>query len=171
LLRFVDPEAGRVALAGRDLREYRQQDVRALISVAGQDSHLFSSSIRANLALARPGATDYELERALDEARLLDWVRTLPDGLDTLVGEEGRELSGGQRQRLTIARALLSDAPVLVLDEPTAHLDGPTAEALVRDVLSAAGDRSVLLVTHRPEGLDLVDEVLRLESGRLTEAV
>ncbi|MGZ8693960.1 MAG: thiol reductant ABC exporter subunit CydC [Gaiellaceae bacterium] len=170
LLRFVDPEQGRVTLAGRDLREYRQHDVRAAIAVAGQDSHLFSASIRANLSRARPGATDAELERALDRARLLDWVHTLPDGLDTLVGEEGRELSGGQRQRLTVARALLSDAPVLVLDEPTSHLDGPTAEELVRDVLAAAADRAVLFVTHRPEGLDLVDEVVTLDAGRVTGA-
>jgi ABC-type bacteriocin/lantibiotic exporter with double-glycine peptidase domain len=88
----------------------------------------------------------------------------LPDGLDTLVGEEGTALSGGQRQRLVVARALLADAPVLLLDEPTAHLDGPTAEALVNDVLSAADGRSVLLITHRPEGLELVDRVVTLRS-------
>ena len=86
----------------------------------------------------------------------------LPDGLDTLVGEEGRELSGGQRQRVAIARALLAGAPVLVLDEPTAHLDPETAEALVADALAAADGRTVLLITHRPEGLDLVDEVVEL---------
>jgi ABC-type bacteriocin/lantibiotic exporter with double-glycine peptidase domain len=93
---------------------------------------------------------------------LRDWVGSLPAGLDTLVGEEGAELSGGQRQRLVIARALLSEAPVLLLDEPTSHLDPETAEALVRDVLVAARDRAVLLVTHRPEGLDLVDDVVAL---------
>jgi ATP-binding cassette subfamily C protein CydC len=162
LLRFVDPEAGRVTLGGRDLREYRREDVRRAIAVAGQDSHLFSTTIRENLRLARPGATDDELEDALRRARILQWVRRLPDGLDTLVGEEGRELSGGQRQRLVVARALLPDAPVLVLDEPTAHLDGPTAERLIDDVLDTAGDRTVLLITHRPEGLDRMDEVVPL---------
>ncbi len=162
LLRFVDPEAGRVTLAGQDLREYRLEDVRRAIAVAGQDSHLFSTTIRENVRLARPEATDEELEDALRRARILDWVRGLPDGLDTLVGEEGRELSGGQRQRLVVARALLANAPVLVLDEPTAHLDGPTAERLVGDVLDAAADRTVLLITHRPEGLDRMDEVVRL---------
>jgi len=91
-----------------------------------------------------------------------DWVRSLAHGLDTHVGEEGARLSGGQRQRLVVGRALLMDAPVLVLDEPTAHLDGPTAEALVTDVFDAADDRSVLLITHRPEGLALVDRVVRL---------
>ena len=95
-------------------------------------------------------------------ARLWPWVATLPDGLDTAVGEEGRELSGGQRQRLVLARALLADAPVLVLDEPTAHLDPATARALVEDVFAAAGDRSVLLITHRPEGLELVTEIIRI---------
>ena len=123
LLRFLDPEQGRVTLGGRDLRDYRQEDVRRAIAVAGQDSYLFSTSIRENVRLARPAATDAEIEAALGQAQLLDWVKTLPDGMDTLVGEEGRELSGGQRQRLAIARALLAGAPVLVLDEPTAHLD------------------------------------------------
>jgi thiol reductant ABC exporter CydC subunit len=162
LLRFLDPEAGRVTLAGRDLREYRQADVRHAIAVAGQDSHLFSASIRENVCLARPGASDEDVEAALRRARLWSWVAGLPDGLDTAVGEEGRELSGGQRQRLVLARALLVDAPVLVLDEPTAHLDPLTARALVDDVFAAAGDRSVLLITHRAEGLELVEEIIRI---------
>jgi len=166
LLRFLDPERGRVTLAGSDLRAYRQEDVRSAIAVAGQDAHLFSTTIRDNVRLARPGASDQELEQALDAARIGDWVRSLPDGLDTLVGEQGRELSGGQRQRIALARALLADAPVLVLDEPTAHLDEPTAERLLEDILSASGERSVLLITHRPEGLDLVDEVVVLEGGK-----
>jgi len=162
LLRFLDPEAGRVTLAGRDLRDYRQEDVRRVIAVAGQDSHLFSASIRENVCLARPGASDEDVERVLRRAGLWSWVAGLPDGLDTAVGEEGRELSGGQRQRLVLARALLVDAPVLVLDEPTAHLDPPTARALVDDVFAAAGHRSVLLITHRAEGLDLVEEIIRI---------
>jgi thiol reductant ABC exporter CydC subunit len=162
LLRFLDPEAGRVTLAGRDLRDYRQEDVRRAIAVAGQESHLFSASIRENVCLARPGASDEDVEAALRQARLWSWVDGLPDGLDTAVGEEGCELSGGQRQRLVLARALLADAPVLVLDEPTAHLDPPTARALVDDVFAAAGDRSVLLITHRAEGLDLVEEIIRI---------
>jgi ATP-binding cassette subfamily C protein CydC len=162
LLRFLDPEAGRVTIAGRDLREYRQEDVRRVIAVAGQDSHVFSASIRENVRLACPDANDGEIERALRRARLWPWVAGLPDGLDTDVGEDARELSGGQRQRLVLARALLVDAPVLVLDEPTAHLDPSTAHELLRDVFVAAEDRSVLLITHRPEGLDLVDEIIRI---------
>jgi thiol reductant ABC exporter CydC subunit len=163
LLRFLDPEAGRVTLAGRDLREYRQHDVREAIAVAGQDSYLFSASILDNVRLGRTQAADADVERALRRARIWDWVARLPDGWHTEVGEAGRELSGGQRQRIALARALLSDAPVLVLDEPTAHLDPATATELVRDVLGAAGGRSVLLVTHRPEGLELVDEVVALD--------
>jgi thiol reductant ABC exporter CydC subunit len=166
LLRFLDPEAGRVTLNGRDLRAYRQDDVRAVIAVVGQEAHLFSVSVRDNVALARPEAGDAEVLRALGRAGLGDWLERLPDGLDTHVGEEGRRLSGGQRQRVALARALLADAPVLVLDEPTAHLDPATAERLMADLLAAAGTRSVLLITHRPEGLALADEVVDLGEAR-----
>ncbi len=162
LLRFLDPTEGRVTVDGRGLGEYRQEDVRATFALAGQEAHVFDSSIRANLLLSRPDATESELRLALRRARLEEWVASLPDGLDTLVGEDGRRLSGGQRQRLTLARALLSDARVLVLDEPTAHLDPETARAVVDEAFDAAGDRSVLLITHRDEGLDLVDEVVTL---------
>jgi ABC-type transport system involved in cytochrome bd biosynthesis fused ATPase/permease subunit len=166
LLRFLDPEAGRVTIGARELREYPQADVRRAIAVAGQDSYLFSASILENVRLARPAASEAEVERALRVARIWPWIETLADGWHTQVGEDGRELSGGQRQRVALARALLADAPVLVLDEPTAHLDPATADALVRDVFAAVGARSVLLITHRREGLDLVDEVLELTGAR-----
>jgi len=162
LLRFLDPEQGRVTIGGRDVRELRQEDVRRTFALAGQEAHLFDSTVRENLRLARRDATDDELLAALRRVHLDDWAASLPDGLDTLVGEDGRELSGGERQRLVLARALLSDAPVLLLDEPTAHLDPETAEAVVADALDTAAGRSVLLVTHRPEGLDLVDQVVAI---------
>jgi ABC-type multidrug transport system fused ATPase/permease subunit len=162
LLRFLDPEDGRVTIGGCDVRSLRQEDVRRTFALAGQDAHVFDSTIRENLRLAHLSATDEELVAVLRRARIDDWVVSLPDGLDTLVGEDGMRLSGGQRQRLVVARALLADAPVLLLDEPTAHLDAETAEALVADVLDAADGRSVLLITHRPEGLDLVDDVVTI---------
>ena len=167
LLRFRDPQSGRVTLAGRDLREYRQADVRRAIAVAGQESHLFSASIRENVCVARPEASDAEIRAALRQARIWDWVRGLSAGWETPVGDDGRELSGGQRQRIVLARALLADAPILILDEPTAHLDPETADALLRDVFAAAGTRSVLLITHRPERLDHVDQIVTLEAGRV----
>jgi thiol reductant ABC exporter CydC subunit len=162
LLRFLDPERGRVTLAGRDLRDYRQDDVRSAIAVAGQESYLFAATIHENVRLGRVDAGEQEIEQALRLARIWDWVAHLPNGVHTRVGERGRELSGGQRQRILLARALLANAPVLVLDEPTAHLDPGTARALVHDVFAATAARTVLLITHRSEGLELVDRVVRL---------
>ena len=155
-----------MTLGDRDLRDYAQEDVRRAITLAGQDAHLFETSIRHNVALGRPGVCDADIEDVLRRARVWDWVATLPNGVDTPVGELGRELSGGQRQRIAIARALLSDAPVLILDEPTAHLDPTIAEELVRDIVSAADGRTLLLITHRSEGLDLVDRVIPLPLHR-----
>ena len=126
LVRFLDPEAGRVTLGAHDLRDYRQDDVRRVIAVAGQDSHLFSTTIRENVGLPRPDATDDEIEDALRQARILDGVRSLPDGWNTLVGDEGRQLSGGQRQRLVVARALLTAAGARVrrADRASRRADG-----------------------------------------------
>jgi ATP-binding cassette, subfamily C, bacterial CydC len=165
VLRFLDPRDGRVSIGGRDVRDLRQEDVRNTFALAGQEAHVFDSTIRENLRLAWPSASDAELWDALRRARLDEWAASLPDGLDTLVGEDGARLSGGQRQRLVVARALLSTAPVLLLDEPTAHLDPDTAEELVADVLDVADERSVLLITHRPEGLDLCDRVVELPAA------
>ena len=168
LVRFLDPAAGRVTLGDTDLRDLRQADVRARVTLDAQDAYLFSTTIRENVRLARPSASDTEIGGALGAARLSDWVASLPDGLDTFVGEEGTQVSGGERRRLALARTFLADAPVIVLDEPTSHLDPETAAALVTDALGAADTRTVLLITHRPEGLELVDEVLTLRRGRLT---
>ncbi len=162
LLRFMDPERGRITLAGADLRDFTLADVRRHVAVCGQDAHLFNSNIRENVRLARPDATEDQLRAAVDAAGLGDWIDELPDGLDTMVGEEGTELSGGQRQRIALARALLADAPVLVLDEPTAHLDDDTAHRVIEDAFDAADDRAVLLITHRGEGLARCDEVVQL---------
>jgi ATP-binding cassette, subfamily C, bacterial CydC len=163
LVRFRDPDGGRVLLDGRDLREYRQEDVRAAVLLSDQDAHLFATTVRENLRLARPDADDDELREALRRAGALEWVDTLPDGLDTFVGEQGLLVSGGQRQRIALARAFLSPARLLVFDEPAAHLDAPTAEAVVDTILELAGDgRGVLLASHSGYGLDRFDEVVTL---------
>ncbi|OLZ68514.1 ABC transporter [Streptomyces sp. IMTB 2501] len=169
LLRFLDPQEGAYTLAGVDAYALAGDDVRRLVGLCAQDAHLFDSSVRENLLLARKDATEADLRRALERARLLDWVDGLPDGLDTLVGEHGARLSGGQRQRLALARALLADFPVLVLDEPAEHLDLPTADALTADLLAATEGRTTLLITHRLAGLEAVDEVIVLDAGRAVQ--
>lgn len=169
LLRFLDPRSGAYTLGGVDARALDGDDVRRHVGLCAQDAHLFDSSVRENLLLAKKDATEPELRDALARARLLDWADTLPDGLDTLVGEHGTRLSGGQRQRLALARALLADFPVLVLDEPAEHLDLETADALTADLLAATEGRTTLLITHRLAGLEAVDEVIVLDEGRVVQ--
>ncbi|MFD8613205.1 thiol reductant ABC exporter subunit CydD [Streptomyces sp. NPDC059631] len=169
LLRFLDPASGTYRLGGVDARSLDGDTVRRFVGLCAQDAHLFDSSVRENLLLARKDADEPALRAALARARLLDWADSLPDGLDTLVGEHGARLSGGQRQRLALARALLADFPVLVLDEPAEHLDLPTADALTADLLGATEGRTTLLITHRLAGLDAVDEVIVLEEGQVVQ--
>lgn len=169
LLRFLDAASGTYRLGGVEASALDSDTVRRSVGLCAQDAHVFDSSIRENLRLARPGATDAELRDALSRARLLDWVLALPEELDTPVGEHGARLSGGQRQRLALARALLADFPVLVLDEPAEHLDLPTADALTVDLLDATRGCATVLITHRLTGLDTVDEVLVLDAGRVVQ--
>ncbi|MFC9285637.1 thiol reductant ABC exporter subunit CydC, partial [Streptomyces sp. NPDC057052] len=169
LLRFLDSGAGSYTLGGVDADALDGDDVRRLVGLCAQDAHLFDSSVRENLLLAKKNATEDDLRDALARARLLEWADELPDGLDTLVGEHGARLSGGQRQRLALARALLADFPVLVLDEPAEHLDLPTADALTADLLAATEGRTTLLITHRLAGLEAVDEVVVLGEGRIVQ--
>ncbi len=176
LLRLLEQQDGTVELAaGRpqavDSRALDGDRVRRAIGLCAQDAHVFDSSLRENLRLAGPDRTEQELRAALASARLLDWVDTLPEGLDTMVGEHGARLSGGQRQRLALARALLADFPLLILDEPAEHLDLPTADALTADLLAATEGRATLLITHRLAALAGagVDEILVLDGGRVVE--
>jgi ATP-binding cassette subfamily C protein CydCD len=169
LLRFLDPEAGSCTLGGVDVRELDGDQVRRAVGLCAQDAHLFDTSVRENLLIARKEATDAELRAVLDRVRLLEWADALPDGLDTLIGEHGARLSGGQHRRLALARTLLADFPVLVLDEPTEHLDLPTADALTADLLAATEGHTTLLITHRTAGLEAVDEVLVLDGGRVVQ--
>ncbi|TYK50446.1 thiol reductant ABC exporter subunit CydC [Actinomadura decatromicini] len=169
LLRFLESSGGAVTLNGIDLRALSGDDVRRVIGLCAQDAHLFDSTIGENVRLARPSATDEELRDALRRARLLDWIDSLPQGLDTRVGEHGAQVSGGQRQRIALARALLADFPILLLDEPAEHLDLPTADALTADLLTATEGRTTLLVTHRLTGLDAVDEIIVLDEGHVAD--
>lgn len=169
LLRFLDARDGTYTLGGVDAYALEGDAVRRFVGLCAQDAHLFDSTVRENLLLARKDAGEAELRDALERARLLDWADELPDGLDTLIGEHGARLSGGQRQRLALARALLADFPVLVLDEPAEHLDLPTADALTEDLLAATEGRTTLLITHRLAGLEAVDEVVVLAEGRVAQ--
>jgi len=166
LLRLLDPTAGRIELLGADsavsIGEMSGDDVRRVIGWCAQDAYIFDSTIEANLRLARPDATPADLAVALDRAGLGDWVRSLPRGVDTMVGEHGGHLSGGQRQRLALARTLLADRPIVIFDEPTEHLDDVTARTLATDILSATDGTTVLVVTHRPELFPTVTTTLSL---------
>ena len=153
LARHLDP-AGRYELDGVDVRELDLDAVRALFAVVDDEPHLFASTLRENLRLAAPGAEDSALKAALHAAGLTAWRRGLADGLDTRLGAGGVGVSGGERARIGMARALLSGRPVLLLDEPVAHLDHPTAESVLRDLFAAGSGRTVVLVSHRPEGLE-----------------
>jgi ATP-binding cassette subfamily C protein CydC len=150
LLRFLDPRRGQVLMDGVDLTSLAGDEVRSVIGLLTQESHVFDTSIAENLLLARPDATEQELFAALDRARLGEFVAGLPDGLQTMVGEHGARLSGGERQRLALARLLLADFDVLVLDEPTEHLDEETGRALLADLFAVSSGRTVILLTHRP---------------------
>jgi len=169
LLRFCELSAGAALLNGHDLASYAADDVRSVIGGCPQDPYLFDATIRDNLRLARPGAGDEELEAAAARARLLAWIKSLPQGWDTRVGTHGAAVSGGERQRLALARAFLADPALLILDEPTAHLDQDSRRALIADLLHATEGRSVLFITHEPDGLDQVDQIVVLEHGRIAE--
>src|SRR5690606_3469642 len=169
-LRLADPRQGRILLGDVPLTDLQTADIHAHMALLSQDSPVFIDTIRDNLIIARPTANEDELWAALAKARLDDFVRSLPKGLDTVLGEAGRTLSAGQARRLCLARALLSDAPILLLDEPTNALDRETELAFFETLAEATTDRTVIMVTHAalPEGS--VDRVLTLKAGRLVQA-
>ena len=169
LLRFREPGGGTITLGGRPLGDYAQADVHRLIAVVSQQTHLFNTTVRENLRLARPDATEAELAAALEAAQLTGWLAGLPRGWDTPVGEQGVLLSGGERQRLALARAFLQDAPILLLDEPTAHVDAGTEAALWAVIRRLARGRTTLIITHRLAGAAWADEIAVLDAGRLGE--
>ena len=168
-VRFLEPSSGALELVGSDTtidtRRLAGDDVRRVVCLCSQDPHIFDTSIVENVRLARPDASDDQVAAAIGRAQLTQWIESLPDGLTTLVGEHGARLSGGQRQRLSLARAILADAPIVVFDEPTEHLDEETAGALVRDLLLATAGRTVVMITHRPELIDSVEWAARVDLG------
>jgi ATP-binding cassette subfamily C protein CydCD len=169
LLRFWDPGIGRILIDGVDLREFQLDHLRARISLVSQDTYLFNDSLRANVALARPDAGEAAIHCALDQAALADFVASLPEGLDTMVGERGVQLSGGQRQRVAIARAFLKNAPTLILDEATSHLDA-VSESQVRGALDALmRDRTTIVIAHRLSTVRNADLLAVLDGGHLVE--
>ncbi|MGM0594917.1 MAG: amino acid ABC transporter ATP-binding/permease protein, partial [Pseudomonadota bacterium] len=169
LLRFWDPQQGRLTLGDHDLRTFHGDDLRRHIAVVSQHSHLFTTTLRQNLLLARPQATEEQLMAALEAAQLKAFIDELPDGLDTWVGEAGLTLSGGQARRVAIARALLKDAPILLLDEPTEGLDAATEQAMMQAIDRLMQGRTVLLITHRLVGLEAMDEIVVLDRGAVSE--
>jgi ATP-binding cassette subfamily B protein len=169
LQRLWDPKEGRITLDGHDLRELTLESLRRNIGVVFQDAMLFNRSIRDNLLVGRPDATDPEIEMACKLAQAWDFIQATPEGLDTLVGERGATLSGGQKQRLSIARALLKDPPVLILDEATSALDAAT-EARVQQALKALmAGRTTFVIAHRLSTVKDADEILVFEGGRIVE--
>lgn len=176
LLRFLDPDTGTITLGGRSTRDLDPQDVRKIVGLVDDDPHVFASSLVENVRLARPGATDDEVEQAIRRAHLGDWLDALPARMQTRLGDGAAEVSGGERARLAVARSLLAGHKVLVLDEPLAHLDTATAASLAREVLARedgstagaepgphGGTKTVLWMTHTSTGLGLTDTVVSLQ--------
>jgi ATP-binding cassette subfamily C protein CydC len=167
LLRFWDPQAGSIRIGGVNLRDLAPEEARTLFAVAPQQTHLFHATIRDNLHLAAPEASDEQLAAACRMAQIHDFIAGLPEGYDTLIGDNGLLLSGGERQRLAIARAVLKDAPVVILDEATSQLDPATEAALLAALRPWLAGRTAIVITHRAAVLALADQVVEMEGGRL----
>ena len=167
LLRYWPLEGGTLSLGGKDVERLLQADARGACALADQRAQMFAGTVRSNLTLGRPDATEQAIGDALRTARLETWVAALPHGLDTPVGEDGVALSGGERRRLAVARALLAPGPVIVLDEPTSGLDPVLADELMDGVFAAAGERSILVITHRAAEAARCESVVTLEAGRV----
>ena len=165
-MRFWEPDAGAVEVSGRDVSDIDTADLRSLEAYVTQDTHLFRDSIRENLRIAKPDATDAEIEEACRKASVHEFIRTLPQGYDTPVGELGDALSGGERQRIGLARAFLHDAPFLLLDEPTSNLDSLNEAVVLRALARERAGRTVLLVSHRASTMRIADTVVSVEDGR-----
>ena len=170
LLRLMDVQGGRILIGGQDIAQLRQVDLRSLIAYVPQDPAMFHRSLRENIAFGRPGATDEDVQAAAEAAHVMDFIDSLPAGLETLVGERGVKLSGGQRQRVAIARAILRNAPILLLDEATSALDSES-EALIQDALwRLMAGRTAVVVAHRLSTVARMDRLIVLDRGEVVES-
>ena len=170
LPRFWNPTSGRILINGVDAQRYTLSSLRSQIAIVSQDVLMFDDTIRANITYGCPNASDEDIGRAVADAALTDFVESLPQGLDTPVGEAGDRLSGGQKQRISIARAFLKNAPILILDEPTSALDG-VSEAQIKEALTRLmAGRITLIVAHRLTTIEHADQILALADGRIVES-
>lgn len=169
LLRFWPASAGTITLGGHAIEAYSLEGLRSQFAVVPQQPHLFHTTIRQNLLLARPDATEDELVAACRQAQLYDFIQQLPEGFDTIAGETGLKLSGGQARRIAIARALLKDAPVLIMDEPTEGIDVAAGARLMETLCATRDGRTLLMISHSMTGLELMDQIIVMESGRIIE--
>jgi ABC-type multidrug transport system fused ATPase/permease subunit len=167
--RFYDPAAGSVMLDGRDVREITKKSLRAQIAIVLQDTLLFSTTVRENIAYGRPDATEHEIIEAARRAQADEFIQQMPQGYSSLVGERGGHLSVGQRQRIGIARAFLKNAPILLLDEPTSALDPATEAAIMETIRELMRGRTTLIATHRLATIHNLDQIIVLEHGRIIE--
>jgi ATP-binding cassette subfamily B protein len=169
LQRYWDPTRGRILIDGQDIKNVKLDSLRAAIGVVFQDSLLFNRSIRENLLVGKPDASEAEIHRACAMAEALDFIKVQPNGFDTIIGERGANLSGGQRQRLAIARAILKDPPILILDEATSALDAATEAKVTRALRALMVGRTSFIIAHRLSTIRDADEILVFEDGRIVE--
>jgi len=168
LTRFYDPIEGQILLNGIDLRDYKLADLRNQFAIVLQEPVLFSTSVAENIAYARPDASEEEIVEAAKAANAHDFVKALPDGYDTLVGERGMRLSGGERQRISLARAFLKDTPILILDEPTSSVDIKTEAVIMEAMERLMGGRTTFMIAHRASTLSKCDMLLEIDYGRVS---
>ena len=169
LLRYADPERGIITIGGVDLRHMTTETLNQQISVVFQDVYLFNDSVLANLRIAKPDATQVEIEAAARDAQCLDFIARLPEGWDTPLGDQGARLSGGERQRLSIARALLKNAPIVILDEPTAALDTESELAVQRAIERLVQQRTVITIAHRLSTIVGADRIIVIDNGNVVQ--
>ena len=168
-MRFWDPDKGSILLDGIDLKNFKLEELRSRIALVAQDTFLFNNTLKDNILIAKPDATEQELQEAVNLSALSEVVQSLPEGLETMVGERGASLSGGQRQRVAIARAFLKNAPVLILDEATSHLDALSENIVHKALNQLKKNRTTLIIAHRLSTVRNADQIIVLDKGRIME--